>query len=49
MAIPKNIPLRIFRKYLEQKDLKHTRTTGSHEVWVRKDLLRPVIVQNDLP
>jgi hypothetical protein len=41
----KNIPLRVFREFLESKGLKHTRTTGGHEVWTRKDLSRPVIIQ----
>ena len=47
MAARRNIPLKDFRKYLEYRCLKHTRTNGSHEVWVRRDLFRPVIVQTN--
>lgn len=41
----KNITVDEFRGYLIFKGLKHIRTSGSHEVWIRKDLLRPVIIQ----
>jgi predicted RNA binding protein YcfA (HicA-like mRNA interferase family) len=41
----KNISLKDFRKFLEYKGLKVIRTTGGHEVWSGKDLLRPVILQ----
>ncbi len=42
----KNIPLKDFRKFLEYKGLKCIRTSGGHEVWSRKDLLRPIILQS---
>lgn len=32
-----------FRRFLEIIGCKYYRTKGSHEVWGRKDLLRPVI------
>lgn len=41
-----NIPLNDFRRFLEFKDLHLIRTSGGHEVWSRKDLLRPVIIQS---
>lgn len=41
----KNISLKLFRKYLEYKGLKHIRTTAGHEVWCKKDLPRPIIIQ----
>jgi hypothetical protein len=44
----KNIPLRLFREYLNYKGLKHIRTSGGHEVWSRKDLNRPVILQTHI-
>jgi predicted RNA binding protein YcfA (HicA-like mRNA interferase family) len=44
----KNIPLKTFRKYLLHKGLKQIRTTGGHEVWSRKDLMRPVIIQTHI-
>jgi len=34
-----------FRKFLTSKGLKHIRTKASHEIWSRKDLLRPVVFQ----
>lgn len=42
----KNIPLKDFRKFLGHKGLKCIRTNGGHEVWSRKDLLRPIIIQS---
>lgn len=44
----KNIKLKDFRKFLEFKGLKLIRTTGGHEVWSGKDLLRPVILQTHI-
>ncbi len=44
----KNIPLRLFRDYLEFKGLKHIRNKGGHEVWSRKNLLRPIIIQSHI-
>lgn len=41
----KNIPLKDFRRFLKHKGLKIIRTTGGHEVWSCKKLLRPVILQ----
>jgi predicted RNA binding protein YcfA (HicA-like mRNA interferase family) len=43
-----NIPLSQFRIFLEKIGCKHTRTKGGHEVWTRKDFLRPVIVQTHI-
>jgi len=47
MAAASNISLKHFRRFLESRGLKHTRTNGSHEIWVRRDLQRPVIVQTN--
>jgi len=44
----KNISLKNFRKFLEYKGLRIIRTTGGHEVWSGKDLLRPVILQTHI-
>lgn len=44
----KNISLKDFRKFLEFKGLKLIRTTGGHEVWSGKDLLRPIILQTHI-
>jgi len=41
----KNISLKLFRKYLKYKGLKHIRSNSGHEVWCRSDLNRPVILQ----
>ena len=40
--------LKDFRKFLEFKGLKLIGTTGGHEVWSGKDLLRPVILQTHI-
>jgi len=42
----RNIPINVFRKYLEWNGLKQIRTTGGHEIWSRKDLNRPIVFQN---
>jgi len=44
----KNIPLKIFRDFLTSEGLKKIRTTGGHEVWSRKDLNRPVVLQSHI-
>lgn len=44
----KNIPLRLFREYLEYKGLKNIRNKGGHEVWSRKNLMRPIILQSHI-
>ncbi|MFU8844012.1 MAG: type II toxin-antitoxin system HicA family toxin [Bacteroidales bacterium] len=45
---PKNIPVNDFRRYLISKGLRHIRTNGSHEIWSRRDLLRPVVLQSNI-
>jgi hypothetical protein len=40
-----NIPLNDFRRFLEYKGLNLIRTSGGHEVWSSRDLLRPVVIQ----
>jgi predicted RNA binding protein YcfA (HicA-like mRNA interferase family) len=44
----KNIPLNKFRKFLNKQGLKHIRTKGGHEIWTRRDLLRPIVVQTHI-
>ena len=44
----KNIPLPLFREYLYFKGLKPIREKGGHEVWSRKNLLRPIILQSHI-
>jgi hypothetical protein len=44
----KNIPVRVFRQYLEWKGLKCIRTKGGHEVWAGKNLARPIIFQSHI-
>ena len=43
-----NISLHDFIRFLEYKELNNIRTSGGHEVWSRKDLLRPVIIQSHI-
>ena len=44
----KNIELPIFRKFLEAKGCSVIRTNGGHEVWTRKDFLRPIVLQTHI-
>jgi hypothetical protein len=44
----KNIPLRLFRAYLEYKGLKQIRNNGGHEVWSRKNFSRPIVIQSHI-
>lgn len=44
----KNIPLRTFRDFLSYMGLKLIRTESGHEVWSRKDMRRPVIIQSHI-
>jgi len=40
----KNVSLETFRGFLKQNGLKQIRTNGGHEIWSRKNLIRPVIL-----
>lgn len=42
----KNIGLKDFQKFLLHLGLTQIRTKGGHEIWSRKDLTRPVIIQS---
>ncbi|GET30282.1 hypothetical protein SD074_24840 [Prolixibacter sp. SD074] len=44
----RNIPLRLFRDYLTYKGLRVIRTKGGHEVWSRKNLPRPIVLQTHI-
>jgi predicted RNA binding protein YcfA (HicA-like mRNA interferase family) len=44
----KNIGLKNFQKFLLHQGLTHIRSKGSHEIWSRKDLTRPVIIQSNI-
>lgn len=41
----RNIPLKTFRKFLEHHGMKCIRTKGGHEIWSKKNLERPVVLQ----
>jgi hypothetical protein len=41
----KNIPLRVFREYLQWKGLKKIRTNGGHEIWSGAKYTRPITIQ----
>ncbi|MDR2126731.1 MAG: type II toxin-antitoxin system HicA family toxin [Prevotellaceae bacterium] len=43
-----NITLNEYRQFLTKAGCKHERTSGGHEIWVRSDILRPVIVQTHI-
>ncbi|MDR1021945.1 MAG: type II toxin-antitoxin system HicA family toxin [Prevotellaceae bacterium] len=40
-----NVKIADYREFLQKVGCKKIRTSGGHEVWSRKDLLRPIIVQ----
>jgi hypothetical protein len=44
----KNIPLRLFKDYLIFKGLKKIRDKGGHEIWSRRDLGRPIVLQSHI-
>lgn len=41
-----NIPLKVFREFLEYNGLKMIRTKGGHEIWAGKSLQRPIVLQS---
>lgn len=41
----KNVPLKLYREFLQAKGCKLTRTKGGHEHWTRSDLTRPITIQ----
>lgn len=41
----KNVPVKVFRQFLESEGLKKIRTNGGHEIWGGKSLLRPIVIQ----
>ena len=43
-----NISIAEFRSFLKHHGLNYIRTKGGHEIWSRKDLLRPVIFQTHI-
>ena len=43
-----NISIKTLRDYLEWKGLKKIRTSGGHEIWSRKDLIRPIVLQTHI-
>lgn len=44
----KNVDLKLFKKFLEYQGCKIIRTKGGHEIWSRKDLLRPIVLQTHI-
>jgi predicted RNA binding protein YcfA (HicA-like mRNA interferase family) len=44
----KNVSLRDCRKFLIKLGCQAKRTTGGHEHWTRKDLLRPITIQTHI-
>ena len=46
MFQPSNCNLKTLRKILEHQGCKHVRDNSGHEIWTRKDLLRPITFQS---
>ena len=40
-----NVTLKDYRDFLTKAGCKKTRIEGGHEIWSRKDLTRPIVVQ----
>lgn len=40
-----NVSLNDYREFLIKVGCKKIRTEGGHEIWARKDLFRPIVVQ----
>ena len=40
-----NIKLSDFQKFLKEIGCEHDRTSGGHEIWTRKELTRPIVIQ----
>jgi Predicted metal-binding protein related to the C-terminal domain of SecA len=40
-----NVPLKDYRLFLTKAGCNNIRTKGGHEIWVRNDLTRPIVVQ----
>ena len=40
-----NVPLKDYRLFLKKAGCNLIRTSGGHEVWSKKDLTRPIVVQ----
>ena len=43
-----NISLADFRLFIKHHGLNLIRTSGGHEIWARKDLTRPVVLQTHI-
>lgn len=44
----RNIPLKLYREFLESKGCTYKRTKGGHEHWSRSDLKRPITIQSHI-
>lgn len=44
----KNIPLKTFRKFLEESGCKQIRNSGGHEVWSHSNASRPITIQSHI-
>lgn len=41
----KNVPLKLFRKFLKEQGCSCNRIKGGHEHWSRSNLRRPITIQ----
>lgn len=48
MGTLSNIKISVFRDFLGAQGLCYKDTTGGHEKWIKKGLLRPVIFQTHI-
>lgn len=48
MKTLKNIALADFKRYLISVGCELTRTNGGHEIWTRKGLTRPIVLQSHI-
>lgn len=48
MKTLKNITLNDFRRYLISVGCELSRTSGGHEIWTRKGIARPIVLQSHI-
>ena len=44
----RNVPLKLYRKFLEENGCVCNRINGGHEHWSRSDLERPITIQTHI-
>lgn len=48
MANINNIPLKKIRNFLRNHGFTHSHDKGGHEIWIKKDITRPIVLQSHI-